>query len=298
MEQFDYNIAFKRNLGLVTPEEQNVLRRSRAAILGLGGMGGINTLMLARMGVGRFHLADFDEYSQANINRQVGATMSTVGKTKTAVIADMIRDINPEAEIRIFEKGVGRSNVEAVIREADLVIDSVDFFALDAREMIYREARRWGRPVLFAAPIGFSGTLHVFTADGMSFEDYFDFRPGMSYFERLIAFMVGLFPGATHWSYMDTRPVSITERTGPSLSCACHTGAGLLGAEALVILLKRRPPVSAPTFTQFDPYALRYVRGKLRWGNRGPIQRLKRFLVARKFRHLESQLPPPPPVAD
>src|SRR5262245_44903583 len=91
--------AFSRNIGLVSPGEQARLARASVAIPGVGGVGGWHALTLARQGVGRFRLADFDTFSIANINRQAGAFQSTLGRPKVEVLRSMILDINPSAEV-------------------------------------------------------------------------------------------------------------------------------------------------------------------------------------------------------
>lgn len=247
-------------------------------------------LAFARMGVGKFSLADFDNFSLANMNRQAGAKHSTIGRPKLDTMANMVRDINPEVDLRLFPQGVRPDNVDAFLADVDVVLDSVDFFSIDARTLIHRRARALGKTVLFSAPLGFSATLHVFTPEGMSFERYFDLRDTMSKFERLIAFAIGLAPRGTHWSYMDLNKVSVAERAGPSLAGACDLAAGLVSAEALSCLLRRRPPRAAPCFSQFDPYRRKFVQGRLWWANRGPLQRLKRWFLARKFRDQASLL--------
>jgi tRNA A37 threonylcarbamoyladenosine dehydratase len=113
--RFSYEEAFARNLGWVTEEEQAKLRRSRVCIAGLGGVGGIYLLTLARLGIGSFTIADFDTFSYANFNRQVGATTSTLNKRKLDVMVQMARDINPELDIRTFPEGVTEANLDAFL---------------------------------------------------------------------------------------------------------------------------------------------------------------------------------------
>jgi hypothetical protein len=113
----------------------------------------------------------------------------------------------------------------------------------------------------------------------------------MSYFEKLIALYLALCPHSPHLAYYDLAQVSLNDRTGPSLSSACHLGAGILGMEAATILLNRRPQDTAHRHVVFDPYVGRHLRGRLRWGNRGPIQRIKRWWLARRCRHLEAPAP-------
>src|SRR6478609_9850637 len=103
---FSYEQAFARNIGWVTAAEQATLRRKRVAVAGLGGVGGSHLLALARLGIGAFHIADFDTFELANFNRQAGALASTLGQPKTKVLAAMAKDINPELDIRVFPEGV------------------------------------------------------------------------------------------------------------------------------------------------------------------------------------------------
>lgn len=279
-----YSQAFKRNLGLITEAQQERLRGAHVAVIGMGGLGGRHFLDLVRMGIGKFTIADIDDFSIVNMNRQIGATSSTVGRLKAEVMAEMARDIHPALELRIFNDGLQPENAEELLSGVDLVVDAIDFFVMDARELLYKTAQRLGIPVVFSAPLGFSGTLHVFTADSMSFEDYFDIREGMSYHEKLAAFAIGLAPAAMHVKYIDMRYVSLKDHAGPSNAAACSIASGLLTAEALMLLLGLREPQKAPHYVQFDAFRMKYRRGRLLFGNRGPLQRLKRWLVIRRFR--------------
>jgi hypothetical protein len=84
---FRYEQAFSRNIGWVTPDEQAILRTKRVAIAGGGGVGGVHLLTLVRLGISKFHIADFDTFDLPNFNRQVGANMSTLGEPKADVLA-------------------------------------------------------------------------------------------------------------------------------------------------------------------------------------------------------------------
>ena len=278
-----YLTATQRNIGIVSLEEQQQLRRSRVAIVGMGGGGGIYLTTLTRMGIGHFHIADFDTFSVSNLNRQAGAMASTIDKPKTQVMAAMARDIHPGVDITEFDQGIGPANIEEFLRDVDLVLDAVDVFAQPARLLMYQTARRLGIPVLFGAPLGLSGAVGAFTPEGMSFEDYFDIRPGMAPFDIMVHFLVGLTPKGRQFGYMDTSKIAPEDQTGPSSAAAIALIAGMVGVEALVSLLKRRPLLAAPHFCQYDPYLGRYWTGQLRWGNRGPLQRLKLWLAKRKL---------------
>ena len=93
--------AFARNIGLLSEAEQEKLRRSRVGIVGAGGVGGFHLLNLARMGVGEFHIADMDTFEVANIQRQCGAFINTMGKNKAHALKDMALSINPHVNIKV-----------------------------------------------------------------------------------------------------------------------------------------------------------------------------------------------------
>src|ERR1700744_2214222 len=96
---FSYDAAFERNLGWFTEAEQLALRGKRVAIAGMGGVGGGYLITLTRMGIGAFHIADFDHFSVANFNRQMGATIATIDRPKAEVMEEMALAINPELRI-------------------------------------------------------------------------------------------------------------------------------------------------------------------------------------------------------
>src|SRR5690348_8954571 len=120
---FDYFEAFSRNIGWITREEQAMLRTKRVAIAGLGGVGGDHVIALARLGVGKFNIADFDSFALANFNRQAGAMMSTLNQPKIEVIEKMVKDINPEAEIRVYLQGVNAENLPDFLKDVDVYVD-------------------------------------------------------------------------------------------------------------------------------------------------------------------------------
>jgi molybdopterin/thiamine biosynthesis adenylyltransferase len=281
-EEF-YQTAFSRNLGLVSREEQKKLESSRVAIAGMGGVGGIHLITLARLGIGGFTIADPDAFELPNINRQHGANIGTFGLNKAEVMKDMVKGINPYADIRIFDGSLDRENADDFLKGSDVFIDGIDFFSIDIRRHLFGRAGALGIPTITAAPLGFSATVHVFAPDGMSFDEYFDIKDEMTYVEKLIAFAVGLAPGATHMKYMKLNFVSLKERTGPSLSIACNLCSALAATETINLILGKRPVKSAPHYFQFDPLTHVYKRGYLYRGNKSPVQKLKRWWLMRKI---------------
>lgn len=289
---WNYDDAFKRNRGLIGPAEQRQLRSARIAIAGMGGVGGVHLATLARLGVGKFTIADPDVFEVANFNRQYGATVSNLGRNKAAAMADAARDINPELDLRVMPTRVDEQNIDEFLRDVDLFVDGLDFFAIDVRRMVFRKAAERGIWAVTAGPMGFSSAVLAFDPAGMSFDRYFDLTDSMDYGAKLASFAVGLAPRATHRGYTDFSGVSIAERTGPSAGIACQLAAGTAAAQTVRILLKRGNVLAAPRFCQLDAYRGVAKNGRLRWGNRGPLQRLKRWLVMRTFRDQFRSLPP------
>lgn len=279
---WNYSEAFSRNLGLINAEEQDRLRQSRVAIPGMGGVGGMHLMTLARMGIGKFRISDADVFETKNFNRQFGATVQSLGRSKVDVMATAAESVNPEVEVDSFSEFVTPKNVDAFLDGVDLVVDSVDFFAFEARRMIFREARKRGIWVITAGPIGFSTAWLLFDPSGMTFDEYFDFKDGMEPVDQLCAFALGLAPRATHLPYFDFSYVEQSGR-GPSVAAACQLASGVVGSEAVKILLGRDGLRPAPYYSQFDAYRCLLRTGKLRFGNRGPLQQLKRRVMRRRM---------------
>jgi hypothetical protein len=280
---FSYADAFERNLGWFTQAEQQALKGKTIAIAGMGGVGGVHLLTLARLGVGNFRIADLDRFELANFNRQVGAMMSTLHQPKVDVLARMVKDINPDCEIAQFPAGVTPQNLDAFLQGVDLFIDGFDFFVLDIRRKAFARCRELGIPAVTAAPVGMGVAFLLFTKDGMPFEDYFRFE-GKSELRQYINFLMGLAPSAMHRGYLvDPSRLDIARRKAPSTMigvelCAAHTAA-----QVVKVLLGRGEVKPAPFHYHFDSYLNKFKAGR-RAGNNGLLQRLKGDAVEKMLR--------------
>ncbi len=280
---FDYHEAFSRNIGWVTRAEQEALRGKRVAIAGMGGVGGFHLLTLARLGVGRFNIADLDTFELANFNRQAGATLSSLGRAKVDVLAELARDIDPELELQVFPRGVDADNLDVFFRDVDLYVDGLDFFAFDARERVFAHCARHGIPAITVAPLGMSAALLNFLPGGMSFEAYFRLA-GLPELDKAIRFLVGLAPALLHRHYLaDPSRVDLRARKGPSTIMACQLCAGVAASEALKILLGRGKVWAAPHGIQFDGYRNKLAHTWRPGGNNHPINRLAIAIARRQL---------------
>lgn len=280
---FDYGTAFARNIGWVTRAEQDKLRGARVAVAGLGGVGGFHLLTLARLGVGKFTVAEFDTFDLANFNRQIGATMSSIGRPKLDVLVEMARDINPELDIRTFPAGVQEDNVDEFLCDADLYVDGLDFFAFQARRITFAACARMGVPAVTAAPLGMGVAVLNFLPGKMSFEEYFRLD-GLPESEQALRFLLGLSPAMLQRAYVaDPSQVNLEERRGPSTVMACQLCAGVAATEALKILLGRGKIIAAPRGLHFDAYRNKYTTTWRPGGNHNPVQRIALAIARRQL---------------
>ena len=285
---FDYSAAFSRNIGWVTRAEQAVLRGKRVAIAGLGGVGGLHLVTMARLGIGAFHLAELDDFGLVNFNRQCGATMTSIGRPKLDVMLAMAREINPELEVRTFPEGVTAANLDAFLDGVDLYLDGLDFFVLTLRQAVFAACARKGIPATTVAPLGMGAALLNFLPGGMTFEDYFGFGDADES-EKALRFFLGLAPSGLHMGYLvDPSTIDLPGRKGPSTPMGAMLCAGVAGTEAVKILLGRGKVYAAPWGVHFDAYKNCLKRTWRPGGYRNPLSRLVLNLTRKRL-----GLPPP-----
>lgn len=279
---FNYDNAFSRNIGWVTKSEQAILKTKRIAIAGAGGVGGEHLITLARTGIGAFNISDFDYFEVHNFNRQAGAFMSTIDQYKCPTMEKIALDINPEIDIKSFEDGVFEHNVDAFLKDVDVYVDSLDFFALNARKILFKACQEKKIPVITVAPLGMGAALLCFMPGKMSFEEYFRFEDKETEEEQLIQFLIGLSPSMLQRTYLvEPETADFRKKIGPSLGLSVKLCAGVAAANAIKILLDRGDIVCAPRGLHFDAYRNKMRRTHIPMGNLNPIQRLK-FVIAKK----------------
>lgn len=108
-------------------EKQDLLKTKHVAVFGLGGVGGFALESLVRSGVGAFTIVDFDTVSESNINRQLVALNSTVGKKKTEIFKERLFDINPDIKLRLIDDFYNDNLQELCFdNKPNYVIDAID----------------------------------------------------------------------------------------------------------------------------------------------------------------------------
>lgn len=118
----------ERTALLLGDEKLETLRQANVLVVGLGGVGAYAAEMIARSGVGRMTIADADTVSATNINRQLIALHSTIGKQKAELMAERLRDINPEIELTVVNRFIKDDETDALLdsQKFDYVVDAID----------------------------------------------------------------------------------------------------------------------------------------------------------------------------
>ncbi len=142
---------------LIGKSKLNILKHSTVAIFGLGGVGSYAIESLARSGIGNLIICDYDTIDETNINRQIFALGSTIGKYKTEVAYERIKDINPETTVLAYPVKAIKEVIEDILNmNPDFVIDAID--DVDAKVNLIHEALR--RDIRIISSMGFANKLH------------------------------------------------------------------------------------------------------------------------------------------
>lgn len=142
---------------LIGEEGVEKLRRSHVLVVGLGGVGGYAAEQLARAGIGKLTLVDGDVVNVTNRNRQLLALCSTQGRPKAEVMAERIRDINPDIELEVLNQYVkDEAIIELVSKPYDYIVDAIDTVAPKVFLLYY--AKQHGQRIVSC--MGAGGKFH------------------------------------------------------------------------------------------------------------------------------------------
>jgi molybdopterin/thiamine biosynthesis adenylyltransferase len=278
-EVFSYKEAFERNLGWLTDGEQEKLSQSKVAVAGLGGAGGFQIQALARLGVTYFRIADPDTFEMTNLNRQLGATTETLGQAKSEVHERMILSINPKAKVETYPAGISPENIDSFLDSMDLVIDGIDFFEQEMKLLLFRKSHEKGIPALTCCPLGFGASVIIFSPKGMRYEDYFDFRDGMTEKEKRKFSTFGLSPSPLCLKYMDASAFNLEKRRAASVSPGLMLVGAVSATEAVKVLTGKYQVRYCPYVFQIDLLTQQIKTKYFRYGMKSPWMRLKRWTL-------------------
>ena len=148
---------YARNMKTFSPEDQAILLKSQVSIVGLGGLGGTVSEILARTGIGTLNLIDGDRFEVSNLNRQFLSTYETMGKYKTEAAVKRIKEINASITVRRYDEYLDDKNSDALIRRSDVIVDCLD--NIRTRFILENASKKAELPLVSAAVAGLSGHI-------------------------------------------------------------------------------------------------------------------------------------------
>ena len=157
----DWPQPLLRNQGALSKKEQQKLIQSRVVVCGCGGLGGLVIENLARIGVGRLRIVDPDSFTNSNLNRQLGATLTTMGDNKAEVMARRIREINGSCRVEAVPHDFREMDVLA---DMEVGVDCLD--TSDARLELADQCNEKQIPLVHGAVNGWYGQVGVQPAGG------------------------------------------------------------------------------------------------------------------------------------
>lgn len=148
---------YQRNRKTISIAEQQLLFRSRVTVIGCGGLGGYILEELARLGVGQLAAVDHDIFEEHNLNRQLLATMATLGRSKADVAAERIASINPAVEVVPIKEAFTRENSRRLLVGSQVVVDGLD--TIGTRLLLASVCRELAIPLVHGAICGWFGQV-------------------------------------------------------------------------------------------------------------------------------------------
>ncbi|MBR9981682.1 MAG: ThiF family adenylyltransferase [Desulfatitalea sp.] len=171
----DYQVCFQRNIGFFSREEQQRLKEAKVVVAGVGGVGGIEAATLAKMGLGELVVFDPGVFDEPDMNRQLGATVSNIGRNKAVATAEMLREINPFMKLTALDQApTDDAELDRLLAGAAVAIDAIDYLGFDYKVKFAQAVRRAGL-LNFTAPIsGVGTTMLVLDPAGMTLEELYN----------------------------------------------------------------------------------------------------------------------------
>lgn len=148
-----------RNQKSLSNSDQIRLLRTRVAVIGLGGLGGAVTEILARIGIGSLILTDGDSFEESNLNRQLLSSIDNLGKSKAEAAGARVAAINPAVQTRVVTEFLSSENSRDILGGAGIAVDCLD--SITSRFVLEQACRNSGIPMVSAAIGGTSGQATV-----------------------------------------------------------------------------------------------------------------------------------------
>ncbi len=290
MTVFSYAEMVQRNIGFVSEADQQRLRGARVFVCGAGGMGGACLQSLVRAGVGAVGIADFDVFEVSNLNRQVFASLRTVGQGKLEATVAQLREINPELVIEpLGPEWVDQ--LDDLLPRYPVFINGMDDIA--AGIALYRKAREHGCTVIdaYASPLPSVAVVRPadprpeqrlgFPTAGRASPALLDDAERLACMGREIEYVMVHSSSADHIELDIALELMAGRRKRMSFAPMVITTGNLMAFEAIKLILGRTPVADCRGYF-FNPWTMRIERP-----HSPPVAWLRTLLVRRFLRRMQ-----------
>ncbi len=154
---------YKRNYKTISLEQQQILVQSTITVIGCGGLGGFIIEGLARSGVGKIRLVDFDTFDVSNLNRQLFSTEAAVGASKLEQAVARVRAVNSTVQIDAVEIRADLDNLPELVKGSSVVMDAVD--SIEVKIWLEQVCNKMNIPLIYGAIGGSYGQMAVSLPD-------------------------------------------------------------------------------------------------------------------------------------
>ncbi|MFH0702034.1 MAG: ThiF family adenylyltransferase [bacterium] len=170
--KYSNNSLFYSSLLLFSEKDMEKLSKSAVSIAGIGGVGAIASEMLVRNGIANLKLADPELYEEPNLNRQLFATVETMGINKAISGYERLTKINPDCKVQVFDKGINLSNIKEFCSKTDVLICQTD--TESTKIIIHRAAKEQHIPVICGSRGSILGHRWNVMAKTWNYKKYLD----------------------------------------------------------------------------------------------------------------------------
>jgi len=164
------NNRFRRNIELIGKDKQEILKNSKVAIFGLGGLGNFVSLELTLCGIGSLVLIDKDKIELTNLNRQFLYSDLDINKSKVEVAKERLKCVWRDINIETYKLDIRREDFSDILKDVDIVVDCLDNW--ESRNILFKTAEKIGLPVIHGAVEGWEGQVAFIKKNFQYFEKY------------------------------------------------------------------------------------------------------------------------------
>lgn len=235
----DYDALIASNWGFLSEADQPRVAETKVLLAGCG-LGSNIAVLAARTGFCHFVLADGDAVETGNLNRQA-FRRDHVGQNKASATADLIKEVNPQAQVKVIPGFLQAKDAEAVVQQCHVVVNMVD--PGPALHALLRAARAQGKVTLFPLNVGFGGVLLAFGPDSLTLEESVDSGEDGDLFLRILEKVMPSLPRYLWQFAWVAEKIQREKVPPPQLGIAASVTASLVVGSMVQVALGSSPPL-------------------------------------------------------